>query len=309
MNKVFKYILILLIIILGSGILLLIYNSKDNEEIFRDTESKTEDDLYLNVDIKDNSNNSLLTITENETYSYDKYTIVKSNDSSENIGFWFGRNKDFKRPNSPLSINELKEYNSYYIGNDTKVIYLTFDEGINDSQANKNLDTLKKHNIKATFFVTKGFIEANPEIVTRMKNEGHVIGNHTYSHPNMAKVAHEDPERFIKELIITDEAFKEVTGTEMDKVFRFPEGTFSKEALDYANQLGYKSIFWSFAYKDWDADWNSKDEALEWMKNYYHPGAIYLLHGVNKANAEALDEFIIYMKDLGYEFDVVTNLN
>lgn len=301
MNKIFRYSLILLAIaaILGSGILLVLMykGSQENNE------------LSLNVEIKDSDYSSMTTIAKGETYSYDEYTIVKSNDSSENIGFWFGRNRDFKRPNSPLSIEEFKEYNSYYIGNDNKVIYLTFDEGISDSQANKNLDTLKKHDIKATFFVTKGFIEANPELVIRMRNEGHIVGNHTYSHPNMAKVAHEDPERFIKELVVTEKAFKEVTGTEIDKVFRFPEGTFSKEALDYANQMGYKSIFWSFAYKDWDVNWNTKDEALEWMKNYYHPGAVYLLHGVNKANAEVLDEFITYMKDLGYEFDVVTNLN
>ena len=188
------------------------------------------------------------------------------------------------------------------------MIYLTFDEGLNNTQANENLDTLKKHNVKGTFFLTKGFIEANPTIVNRMINEGHVVGNHTLNHLDMSTVAAEDPEKFIKELVITEEAFTKVTGKEINKVFRFPEGTFSERALDYVNQMGYKSIFWSFAYRDWNADWNTKEQSLEWMKNYYHPGAIYLLHGVSKGNAEALDEFISFLDGQGYKFDVVTNL-
>ena len=142
-----------------------------------------------------------------------------------------------------------------------------------------------------------------------MVNEGHVVGNHTYNHPNMAQTAEENPEQFIKELAITEDTFKNLVGTEMDKVLRFPEGTFSECTMDYANEMGYKCIFWSFAYKDWNAEWNDKDYALDWMKTYSHNGAIYLLHGVNKANADALDEFITYMDSEGYRFDVVTNLN
>ena len=265
-----------------------------------DNEKKDDkDDTDININIDDSK----------PKYSYEKYTISKSDASTENIGFWFGRNKDFARPEGPLSIEDFKKYNSYYLGPDEKVIYLTFDEGLNNTQAEKNMDTLKKHNIKGTFFVTKGFIEANTNIVKRMVNEGHVVGNHTYNHPNMAQTASENPEQFIKELAITEDTFKELIGTEMNKVLRFPEGTFSECAMDYANQMGYKSIFWSFAYKDWAAEWNDKEYALDWMKTYSHNGAIYLLHGVNVANADALDEFITYMKSQGYRFDVVTNLN
>ncbi|MDY4079062.1 MAG: polysaccharide deacetylase family protein [Clostridium sp.] len=257
------------------------------------------DDTDININIDDSR----------PKYSYEKYTISQSDASTENIEFWFGRNKDFKRPEGPLSIEDFKKYNSYYLGPDEKVIYLTFDEGLNNTQAEKNMDTLKKHNIKGTFFVTKGFIEANTDIVKRMVREGHVVGNHTYNHPNMAQTAQENPEQFIKELAITEDTFKELIGTEINKVLRFPEGTFSECAMDYANQMGYKCIFWSFAYKDWSAEWNDKEYALDWMKTYSHPGAIYLLHGVNVANADALDEFITYMKSQGYRFDVVTNLN
>lgn len=262
-----------------------------------DDEEKDDSDININID------------DSKPKYSYENYTISQSDASTENIEFWFGRNGDFKRPEGPLSIEDFKKYNSYYLGPDEKVIYLTFDEGLNNTQAEKNMDTLKKHNIKGTFFVTKGFIEANTDIVKRMVREGHVVGNHTYNHPNMAQTAKENPEQFIKELAITEDTFKELIGTEMNKVLRFPEGTFSECAMDYANQMGYKCIFWSFAYKDWSAEWNDKEYALSWMKNYSHPGAIYLLHGVNVANADALDEFITYMEGQGYRFDVVTNLN
>ena len=291
-------------------------NENNREETSSANASTTVAENHSVDENKDNNeiNNDNKTNIEEEgndkpKYSYGKYTISKSDASTENIGFWFGRNKDFKRPEAPLTIEDFKKYNAYYLGEDEKVIYLTFDEGLNNTQAEKNLDTFKKHNIKGTFFVTKGFIEANTDIVKRMVNEGHVVGNHTYNHPNMAQTAEENPEQFIKELAITEDTFKNLVGTEMDKVLRFPEGTFSECAMDYANEMGYKCIFWSFAYKDWNAEWNDKDYALDWMKTYSHNGAIYLLHGVNKANADALDEFITYMDSEGYRFDVVTNLN
>ncbi len=291
-------------------------NENNREETSSANASTTVAENHSVDENKDNNeiNNDNKTNIEEEgndkpKYSYGKYTISKSDASTENIGFWFGRNKDFKRPEAPLTIEDFKKYNANYLGEDEKVIYLTFDEGLNNTQAEKNLDTLKKHNIKGTFFVTKGFIEANTDIVKRMVNEGHVVGNHTYNHPNMAQTAEENPEQFIKELAITEDTFKNLVGTEMDKVLRFPEGTFSECAMDYANEMGYKCIFWSFAYKDWNAEWNDKDYALDWMKTYSHNGAIYLLHGVNKANADALDEFITYMDSEGYRFDVVTNLN
>lgn len=291
-------------------------NENNREETSSANASTTVAENHSVDENKDNNeiNNDNKTNIEEEgndkpKYSYGKYTISKSDASTENIGFWFGRNKDFKRPEAPLTIEDFKKYNAYYLGEDEKVIYLTFDEGLNNTQAEKNLDTLKKHNIKGTFFVTKGFIEANTDIVKRMVNEGHVVGNHTYNHPNMAQTAEENPEQFIKELAITEDTFKNLVGTEMDKVLRFPEGTFSECAMDYANEMDYKCIFWSFAYKDWNAEWNDKDYALDWMKTYSHNGAIYLLHGVNKANADALDEFITYMDSEGYRFDVVTNLN
>lgn len=240
--------------------------------------------------------------TNTNVYSYQGYSIKQSSASSEKISFWFGRNTSFSRPTAALTADKFKQYNSYYIGPNQKVIYLTFDEGNLNSQANKNLDTLKKYGIKATFFLTENFIKSNKELVKRMVNEGHLIGNHTVNHKDMATLAVQDPQSFIKEIADTETAFKNTTGKNMDKLFRFPEGVFSEKALDYMNQMGYRSIFWSFAYKDWDPSWNTRAEALSWMKGYYHPGAIYLIHGANVADAEALDEFISYMKSIGYTF-------
>lgn len=244
----------------------------------------------------------------NGIYNYGNYSLTESSASNEKIGFWFGRNKNFERPNGALPIETFKKFNSYYIGPDKKVIYLTFDEGNLNTQAGNNMDTLKKHGIKGTFFVTKSFIEANPDIIKRMVAEGHVVGNHTWNHKDMATMASNSPEEFIKELAATEDTFRNITGVNMDRVFRFPEGTFSERALDFVNQMGYKSIFWSFAYKDWDPTWNTREEALSWMENYYHPGAIYLVHGANVANAQALDEFITFMEGQGYSFDLPTNI-
>lgn len=319
-----KYILLipLLVILIVSTILLL--NNKNHTPTVNkeNNTSSTEKEDTTHIENKeDTSSNENLeeeeTVDSNEEESTvnnkTEDEVIDTSDSTVNvsdtvINFWFGRNSSFARPVSPLTEEMTKKYNSYYMGENKKVIYLTFDEGISTSYASKNLDTLKKYNIKATFFLTKGFIEANPALVNRMVNEGHICGNHTWNHKNMATLAKNNKDEFVNELASTEEAFEKVTNKKMDKVLRFPEGNYSERALLYANELGYRSIFWSFAYKDWNANWNSKAEALKWMKTYYHPGAIYLLHGINKANSLALDDFISYMLSIGYTFDVPTNI-
>lgn len=272
-------------------------NESTNE---KPSESKKEEEEQKQEETQTNSASEAQ--TNINIYSYQGYSIKESSAPSAKISFWFGRNTNYNRPTAALTADKFKQYNSYYIGPNQKVIYLTFDEGNLNSQANKNLDTLKKYGIKATFFLTENFIESNKELVKRMVNEGHLIGNHTVNHKDMATLAVQDPQSFIKEIADTEIAFKNTTGKSMDKIFRFPEGVFSEKALDYLNQMGYRSIFWSFAYKDWDPSWNTRAEALSWMKGYYHPGAIYLIHGANVADSEALDEFIGYMKSIGYTF-------
>lgn len=280
-------------------------NNKVSEEVIN---NKEEDKSEVYEEKDEIGEYEEIVNPQNKTYTYGKYSLQESFVSNEDINFWFGRNDKFERPVSPLTESEISSFNVRYIGNNENIIYLTFDEGLNNTQAIKNLDTLKKYNIKGTFFLTDGFIKANPDIVKRMREEGHICGNHTLNHPNMGSLAKNNPEGFIKEIAATEDTFRTVTGTEMDKVIRFPEGTYSALALDYASQLGYRTVFWSFAYKDWSAEWNSTEEALNWMKSYYHPGAIYLLHGVNEANANALGDFIEFMKSNGYSFDVPTNI-
>lgn len=285
--------------------------SSDDEKVEEKTSDKKEDKEKTtsdesNKDSNKQGNNEVKT----KDYSYGGYTLKDNKLDNTRIGWYFSRNKNFTRPAGAKSIEELKKYDAYYIGDNRKVIYLSFDEGQAKSYVVKNLDTLKKHGIKATFFVTKSFIEAHPDVVKRMINEGHVVGNHTTKHLNMNTLATGDNiVNFIKEFADTENKFKEVTGREMTKVFRYPEGAFSEKTLSLTKAMGYRSYFWSFAYKDWEENFNTRDEALNWMKSYYHPGALYLVHGVNKSNSEALDEFLTFMEGQGYTFELLTNIS
>ena len=242
-------------------------------------------------------------------YVYQSYKIYESEENTEEINFWFGRNTDYIRPEGPLTDYDCEKYNTRFLGNNDKIIYLTFNENTNETQANKNLDILNKYNIKATFFLTREFMENNQDIVSRIVNEGHVCGNLTSNEVNIAEYAKNDPVSLIEEIALTEETFKNITNSDITKIVRFQERQFSIASLDYSNQLGYRTIFHSFAYKDWGADLGSKEEALDMMKTYYHPGAIYLLNGINKSNTEALEEFIEYMQGEGYSFDVITNID
>jgi peptidoglycan-N-acetylmuramic acid deacetylase len=247
--------------------------------------------------------------TSYASYTYNNYTLLDKDLDNTSIGWYFMRNKNFSRPEAAKSIDYLKEFNSYYIGKDEKVIYLTFDEGSPESFVEENLNTLSKYGVKATFFVTKGYIKYKPELVKRMVNEGHSVGNHTNTHPNMTTFAKgSNITSFMKEISDTEELFKETTGVPMNKLFRFPEGSFSTKALQLTKDMGYRSYFWSFAYQDWERDLNDKETALNWMESYYHNGAIYLIHGLNRANSEALGDFIVYMKDKGYSFGLVSDI-
>lgn len=307
-----KYMLIIPFLIVLIASIYFLVNNKSQDLLSKEDHTPTEEkeNISSKVNSEESESKELINEETNPNNKVDNAENIDSNDtvSDSVVNFWFGRNSSFTRPVSPLTEEMSKKYNSFYIGENKKVIYLTFDEGLSTTFASNNLDTLKKYNIKATFFLTKGFIELNPSLVNRMVNEGHICGNHTWNHKNMAILAKNKKDEFVNELESTEKAFEKVTNKKMDKVLRFPEGTYSEKALLYANELGYRSIFWSFAYKDWNANWNSKAEALKWMKTYYHPGAIYLLHGINKANSLALDDFISYMLSIGYTFDVPTNI-
>ncbi|SHJ53834.1 peptidoglycan-N-acetylmuramic acid deacetylase [Hathewaya proteolytica DSM 3090] len=221
--------------------------------------------------------------------------------------WWFIRNKDYKTPriNGNLKYN-LNEYDAYYVGDvEKKVLYLTFDEGYENGYTSKILDVLKKNQVKATFFVTLPYVEERPDLVKRMEAEGHVIGNHTKSHLSMPDVT-SNKQKFENELKSVDERYKEVTGKDMSKYFRPPMGEYSQKSLAMTKEMGYKTIFWSFAYKDWEpTEQPEPTEAKKLILEGMHNGAIFLLHAVSKTNAEILEEIITEAKNQGYEFELL----
>lgn len=211
-------------------------------------------------------------------------------------------------PTANATADELKQYDAYYIGDiNKKVIYLTFDAGYENGYTAAILDALKKHKVHATFFVVGNYINTSPELVKRMLAEGHTVGNHTYSHPNMASIS--SKECFQKELTDLEAKYKEVTGQDMVKFYRPPQGKYSESNLKMAKEMGYKTFFWSLAYVDWYRDKQpTRDEAFKKLLGRIHPGAIVLLHSTSKTNSEILDELLTKWEDMGYSFGSLTDL-
>ncbi len=229
---------------------------------------------------------------------------VFSNSSNKNWGLSYPI--EGETPNGNASSEFLKQYNSYFVGNsEEKVIYLTFDAGYDKGTCAPILDVLKKHDVKATFFLVGNFFDTNPNLVKRMANEGHIVGNHTLNHPDMSEIA--TMEAFKKELMGVEEKYKNITGCDMLKIYRPPQGKFSEENLKMANDLGYKTFFWSLAYVDWyENKQPTKEEAFSKLLTRIHPGAVVLLHSTSNTNAEILDELLSKWKEMGYSFK---NLN
>lgn len=202
---------------------------------------------------------------------------------------------------------KLSKSNAYYVGDeDKKVIYLTFDAGYENGNMPAILDALKKHNVCATFFVVGNFMESNRELLNRMVSEGHIIGNHSYSHPDMTTLG---DEKFSEELKKNEEVYKEITGQDMPKVYRPPQGKYNDYTLDMAKKMGYKTYFWSLAYVDWyDDKQPSKEEAFSKLLSRIHPGAIVLLHSTSRTNGEILDELLTKWEEMGYSFGRITDI-
>ena len=211
-------------------------------------------------------------------------------------------------PNGPTSREKLQEYDAVYVGDGAeKVLYLTFDAGYENGCTAQILDTLKKHDVKAAFFLVGNYLQKNGDLVRRMVDEGHIVGNHTMTHPDMSAIT--DKEAFRTELEGLEKLFTEVTGNELPKYYRPPQGIYSEENLKLAKELGYKTVFWSLAYKDWDNDKQpTADYALGKLIPRTHNGAVILLHSTSKTNAEVLDELLKQWKDLGYRFETIDQL-
>lgn len=218
--------------------------------------------------------------------------------------------KPAKSNTQPEVIPETKsfidDYDTIYLGSpETNKIYLTFDAGYENGNVKKILDTLKEKEVTAAFFILPQIVSKNPELIQQMKDNGHLICNHTKSHRNMSKIT--DFESFEKELIEAENILFEKTGFKMDKFYRPPEGRFSKLNLEFADKLGYTTVFWSVAYADWDNNNQlNPSRALELLVSRTHNGAVILLHPNSSTNAEIIGSYIDKMKAAGYEFCSLT---
>lgn len=231
-------------------------------------------------------------------------TAMASADGNWGLSF----QQDGEPPVANASYEELKKYDAYYAENtDEKVIYLTFDAGFENGNTPAILDALKKHNVSATFFVVGTYIESNPDLIKRMKNEGHTVGNHTYHHPDMSQIA--TKESFEKELKDVETQYQRITGEEMTKFYRPPQGKYSETNLRMAKEMGYHTFFWSLAYVDWyENDQPTKEEAFGKLLGRIHPGAIVLLHSTSRTNAQILDELLTKWEEMGYTFKSLDQL-
>ncbi len=224
----------------------------------------------------------------------------------QNWGLGFGESGS--QPSGNVSADKLAEYDAYYVGDGSeKVIYLTFDAGFENGNTEPILDALKKHDAQGTFFVVGHYLESAPDLVKRMVEEGHVVANHTYSHPDMSAIANK--EDFAEELEKVESLYQEITGEEMLKYYRPPQGKYSLENLKMAKELGYKTFFWSLAYVDWyQNDQPTHEQAFDKLIPRIHPGAIVLLHNTSQTNGEIIDELLTKWEEMGYRFGKVEEL-
>lgn len=226
--------------------------------------------------------------------------------ASENWGLSFLQ--EGASPQANATPEELSASWAYYIGNPKdKVLYLTFDCGFENGNTPAILKALKKHHAPATFFVVGNFLETSPDLIRQMRKDGHIVGNHTFHHPDMSKIS--TKEAFAKELSDVEKLYQEITGEEMTRFYHPPQGIYSPGNLQMAKELGYRTFFWSLAYVDWYEDNQpTKEEAFAKLLPRVHPGAVVLLHNTSDTNAEILDELLGKWEDMGYSFRSLEDL-
>ena len=224
---------------------------------------------------------------------------------AENWGLGFGDAGTV--PTGMNTAEELAEYDAYYVADtQEKKIYLTFDCGYELGYTEAILDALKNHNAKATFFVVGHYLEESPELVCRMVEEGHIVANHSYNHPDMTTLSEAE---LAKELQDNADKFKEITGMEMVNYYRPPQGKYTLDNLKKIKELGYNTFFWSLAYMDWDTKKQpTHEEAFDKLLSRIHPGAIVLLHNTSQTNGEIMDELLTKWEEMGYTFGEISEL-
>ena len=226
--------------------------------------------------------------------------------ASEDWGLSYGESGT--QPVGNATAEDLAWYDAYYVGDDSEnVLYLTFDCGYENGNTEPILDALKKHDAKGTFFVVGHFLETAPDLVKRMVEEGHAVGNHTYHHLDMPTIS--ELEKFQEEMDSVAEKFQEITGTELAPYYRPPQGKCNENNLKMAQELGYCTIFWSLAHVDWNQDNQpGREESIQKLTSRVHPGAIVLLHNTSKTNGEILDELLTKWEEMGYSFRPLSEL-
>ncbi len=227
---------------------------------------------------------------------------------NETLNYYCKRNRDHATPTLDPKFGFMKDYGGYYVGReDDKVIYLTFDAGYENGNIERILDTLKSHGATGAFFVLDNLIRRNTALVKRMADDGHLVCNHTAHHKDMTKIS--EKAMFEKELSELSSFYTEMTGKTMAMYYRPPEGKFSLNNLKFANELGYKTVFWSFAYADWD---NNKqpdpEKAKKLILDNTHNGMVVLLHPTSKTNADILDSVMTEWEKMGYRFGTLDEL-
>lgn len=230
--------------------------------------------------------------------------------STTSVGYSYGVSQNGIPHDNSLNAQNYfiqKKFDAVSIDTKTKekVLYLTFDCGWENGYTSKVLDTLRDKKVPAAFFCTLSNIKAEPELTARMIKEGHIVGNHSDTHPDFSKI---DRTQMAKEIETCDNYLREHFGYS-SKFFRFPAGSYSDSSLDLVTSVGFKSVFWSVAYADWDVnDVKGKQYAFETVTSRLHPGAIILLHSVSPDNAEALGDIIDWARKQGYEFRSLSQL-
>ena len=216
--------------------------------------------------------------------------------------------KEGQSPVGNAGPEQLRQYDAAYLGSpEEKVLYLTFDAGYENGCTEQILDILKKQEVSAAFFLVGNYIQRNGDLVRRMVDEGHTVANHTMHHPDMSAIG--EKTAFAKELQDLEDLFRDATGKELPRYYRPPRGVYSEENLRMAKELGYKTVFWSLAYVDWNNDAQpTREEAFSKLLPRTHNGAVVLLHSTSKTNADILEELIGKWKDMGYRFGTMEEL-
>ena len=237
-----------------------------------------------------------------------KEQAMPASSTIQNEGNWgLGFGASGTQPSGTESADVMKKYGAYYIGDkDKKTIYLTFDCGYENGNTPAILKALKKHKVHATFFVVGHFLKENNDLVKQIIKEGHTVGNHTYTHPDITGMSQE---KFKNEITQVEDLFKDITGKKMAKYYRPPQGKYNVENIKMAQSMGYKTFFWSLAYVDWNVDSQpTKEQAFDKLLSRIHPGAVVLLHNTSKTNGEILDELLTKWEEMGYTFGILGDL-